>query len=167
MDGTTDKVNAHDGWTNAEGLTIAMECYTGAVEGAADLIRRWYEDVKPTVLIVGPCMDEKHSGLRCVPLTAKARAYEHTWSAPEIYAVHFLYAEADTPVWSDYKLTSPYGIRGSVGEEWRETWKNTINDDLVWLRARAIDKAHCESLLTDAVSISIDSCRPKVINMTP
>jgi len=160
--GTTTKVNADDGWTEAEGYTIASECYTGAIKSAGEVLRLWFYIVQPTIQFQKPLEGSIHSGIIGVPFEGQAKTYNKDFSEPwRIQKIEFYYSEIDNPTVGDWTLA---GIADEYDEEqiFKHTWNSGIDDDKFWVRAIAIDDGDCESVVSEKYWIKIDSTRPTV-----
>lgn len=184
VDGVTEKVNAHDGWTDAEGRAIASECYVGAVAAAGKILVRFFDAVAPTVELLGPETGQIHSGLRAVDLSARVKHYDTTFASSldhGIESVFFRYSTVDAPAPSDWveiplaaRVTEDAMPRQSPDWSpiWYYVWKCQIDDALVHVEAIAFDGSGCRSTLWPQkeachATISIDSTRPTVSNIHP
>jgi len=172
VDGEVDKGNRRkDGFVTAEGVPIGQSCYPAAIEGTAGLFKLWYDTIQPRGSLHSPLQEEVHSGLKGVPLKAMFRSYGYNGQeADQIAKVDFYYATKDDPTWpGDFTAC---GSAASRDTKWyfAVDWRNTLNDDKVWVNCVATDNGGCESLTSAASTLewfSIDSTRPVVKNAKP
>lgn len=165
VDGTTGKVNAYDGWTDAEGYTIASECYRGAIKSAGAVLRSFFHTVKPSISCNKPISQGIYSGINGVTLEADATSYgdDASHTNDHISNVNFYYNQNDDESGS-YSLAKSLTTRDPESGNFEDEWTNGINDAKVWMKIVAKDAGDCDSL-TIKRWIRIDRTRPTVTNI--
>lgn len=150
-----------------EGAPILSACYPAAVAASTAVLRLFYATVQPTVTLVTPTTGDITSGHVSGQFRASASSFRNQ---NRINLVRFYYQMTDPPQpgytpGGGYTLATA-AISQSPSGHWEATWSNSINNAKVWVRARAYDTLHCDSL-PQSVWVSIDSQRPEILNKKP
>ena len=153
-------VDRSDGFTDSEGAIIANACYREAIKSASSVLRMFYEIILPDVQFLDPSDGDIHSGIIGVPLEAQAKAYNKEYSDSWcIKKIDFYFTTTDIPDADDWTLIGS-SVEPDDDDKFRYTWNNSIDDDLIWIRAISFDDGNCESKYSYKKWIRIDSTRP-------